>query len=148
VEFDKIIMIKQHYLKNDLAVSDRVRMTEASVPNGTKYFRTTKYSEDGSLREEESEITRGEYKKCTKESIGEIIKYRHIKTDRLGNTWEIDEFHNISMVIAEIELMADISTLSRVRSEVDRIEVPGFIQDELVMEVSNLKSFSNKSLAL
>ena len=79
------------------------------------------------------------------EDLKQIVKVRYTRYDELGNLWEIHLFENINMVLAEVEIMVqDFQDLNLI----NQVETPQFIQDVLIMEVSHLKEFSNKNLAI
>lgn len=146
IKYKKIILIHQYYLENEDAFSDRVRKTE----DGEKitYFRTQKYRKSERAQEEvEDEISEKEFKKLRKTAHSEIIKYRHIIEDN-NYTWEIDSFDNIDLVIGEIEIVTDDDHLESVIKEINGFPTPTFISKNLIMEVSDLKPFSNKRLAV
>jgi len=65
-----------------------------------------------------------------------IRKIRHIKEE--GNLkWEIDFFQTCELVIAEIEIPTEDYDL----------KIPEYIKDNLIMEITGMKEFSNYNLA-
>lgn len=138
IEFDEILSMNQHYLteKNSNKL-ERVRIIDNHNIDETKFIHTIKEPiSKMSVNESEKEITDLEYFELRKKSLREIGKVRYIKKfDNLK--WEIDEFRNINLVIAEIEIPNE---------EYDLI-LPDYIKNNLIIEITGLKEFNNSNLA-
>ena len=138
IYFDKAIMISQVYISDkDAEITERVRFSQEGEV--VKCFHTTKKKIDAMSSEEiEVEITLEEGKNKIEACANprEVDKVRFIK--QVGDLkWEVDEFRNMDLIIAEIELPS--------RDTV--VELPQEIQDVLIMEVTGMKEFSNSNLA-
>jgi CYTH domain-containing protein len=136
--FDKAIMISQVYVSDkNSSVTERVRFTQEG--EDVKCFHTKKTKIDAMSSEEiELEISLEEGQKMIEacEIPREIDKVRWVK--EYGDLkWEIDEFRNLDLIIAEIELPTRDTA----------VELPQEIQDVLIMEVTGMKEFSNSNLA-
>ena len=147
LEYEKIFLIHQYYLENDEGYSDRVRKTDDG--NKCKYTRTKKrFISSQKVNEEvETDISKKEFLKLKKKSHSIIVKYRHIFTDHENNRWEIDKFENVNLIIGEIESVTDDEHLEDVMLDMKSQLIPKFIADNLIMEVTDFKPFSNKRLS-
>jgi CYTH domain-containing protein len=138
IYFDKAILISQVYISDkDVELTERVRFSQDGEE--VKCFHTTKKKIDNMSSEEiEVEITLEEGKNKIESCANprEVDKVRFIK--QIGDLkWEVDEFRNMALIIAEIELT----------SRDTEITLPQEIQDVLIMEVTGMKEFSNSNLA-
>lgn len=135
---DKII-VHQYYLKTKNGW-ERARSYD-SLKNGKIYVHTIKTPVDKfSNIEEEKELTPSEFvsfiKKCEKNNSSFIRKMRYIY--EVGDLkWEVDKFIDLSLIIAEIEIP----------SEDWDLVIPDFIEKIKLLEVTELKQFSNRSLS-
>lgn len=85
----------------------------------------------------EGEMSKAEFKAMLESASLKITKHRHIKK-KDGLVWEIDDFTDgMTLVIAEVEL-------KRLNQ---KVVIPKFIKDNLIMEVTGIKRFTNRSLA-
>jgi CYTH domain-containing protein len=139
---------------NHFYSNDGIRYTRKKYSDGKiKYIKTTKIPTSLTYSNYEVEVilTFEEFLHTIQdliasgEKLREIEKVRYTKHDDLGNLWEIDIFKNINLVLAEVEIMVDNIEDSKL---VNKIEVPDFIKDVLIMEVSHLREFSNSNLAI
>jgi CYTH domain-containing protein len=141
--------ILQYYYFVD-GIWKRIRKIESNI-YGQQFLHTVKYYKDGIIYEEEYNASSSEYRSLVSDiNSGKyetrfISKTRHIyftgnDADFEGEIknlkWEIDNF-NFKLVVAEIEI-PDFSY---------KIEIPDFIKDKLIYEVTNIPEFSNKNLA-
>lgn len=138
IYFDNAIMISQVYISDkDASVAERVRFTQEGEV--VKCFHTKKTKIDIMSSEEiEVEITLEEGKTMIEacENPREVDKVRFVK--QYGDLkWEVDEFRNMDLIIAEIEIPTRDTA----------IELPQEIQDVLIMEVTGMKEFTNSNLA-
>lgn len=137
------IEIDQFYLRNSSGIWERVRKWKSK--SGTKYIHTIKKSVSKGVNiEDEKLVSESEYLKfkdnCynSKRESKSIKKIRHIYKDS-DLTWEVDEFDNgYRLIVAEVE----IPKMSF------KLNIPSFIRDVMLMEVTGLKKFSNRSLSL
>lgn len=143
IPYKEIIKIEQFYLKNENGIWERARFCDSSI-NGKYWIHTIKKNiSKCSNMEDEKSLTESEFNlfktKCY--SIGSESKY--IQKDRLvypdGDLyWEVDVFHSgHHLIVAEIEIP----------TEKFKINIPNFIKDKMLMEVTGYKQFSNKSLS-
>ena len=147
LKFDKIFYIEQYYLKDNDGYSDRVRKIEERDEK-TLYLRTLKKRKTNRASEDiETEISEKEFRKFKKNYKSGIIKIRHIINNG-GFKWEIDKFKNINLIMAEVEIITNSNNLDETINEINEVKLPNFIEDNLIMEVSDFKSFSNRSLSL
>lgn len=139
---EKSVEIDQYYLKNSKGIWERVRKWE--VGNDTKYIHTIKKSISKIENiEDELEVSEDFYllfiSKCESSKDSRFIKKtRHIFPH--GKLiWEVDEFHNgYKLVIGEIEIP----------KRDYRLQIPQFIKDLVLLEVSGMSQFSNRNLSL
>ena len=145
LKYDKISYIEQYYLEQGDGYSDRVRRSDYG--ESVKYTRTIKQRiSERTQSEEEIKISKKEFKELKTKSISVVQKYRHVIN--FGDyKWEIDKFENINLVIAEIEIVTDDHVDDYV-DEINHLDLPKFIKENLIMEVSDFKPFSNKRLAI
>jgi len=137
------IKITQYYYKNPEGVWERARQMDYRT-KGKKYVHTVKTRiSDMSSDEQEKEITKAEFlsfrRKCIKYpgSSKMIRKTRHVYAD--GDLkWEVDLFADkTTLVVAEIEIPSEDYELS----------IPEFISKKVLIEVTAMKQFGNRSLA-
>ena len=96
-----------------------------------------KWISPGVCDEKERFLTHAEFIQHTILSTKTIQKTRHFY--KSGSAiWEIDVYENLKLCVAELE----------VKSMEDSFEIPTCIQNELIMEVTQFKEFSNVSLAV
>lgn len=137
------IQIEQWYLKNTSEIWERVRKCYSNI-NGEYFIHTIKKSlEKGVNLEDEKLITSDEFEdfvnNCSKPNVDSkyISKERWIyPQDELK--WEVDIFHSGHyLIVAEIE----------VPKKNYKLIIPPFIKDKLIIEVTGIKEFSNRSLS-
>lgn len=139
---DKSIEIDQFYLKNSKGIWERVRKWE--VDEDIKYIHTIKKSISKLENiEDETEVSEDFYllfkSKCESSKDSRFIKKtRHIFSH--GELiWEIDEFHNgYKLIIGEIEIP----------KKDYKLQIPKYIKDLVLLEVSGMVQFSNRNLSL
>ena len=141
-EPSEVIKIEQFYLKNSSGIWERARSWNSNK-NGMKYIHTVKKSiSKGVNLEDEYLMTEDEFDKfktqCqyAKESKY-ISKERWIYPD--GNLyWEVDMFNSgHHLIVAEIEIP----------TKRFKVNIPDFIAEKLLLEVTEYKQFSNRSLS-
>jgi CYTH domain-containing protein len=138
------IKIEQLYIKKN-GVWERVRSWESIKTGKKKWIHTIKTSlSKGVNLEDEHKISEEEFDHFKNECLNSqlesrrIFKTRHIfEHDNL--IWEVDEFHNeYRLIVAEIEIP----------KKDFKIDIPKYISDLILLEVTGLKQFSNRSLSL
>jgi CYTH domain-containing protein len=115
----------------------RYRASVNNVTYETEYSKTKKTPNGhGSNLEIESPIEVSEYNEAMNGAKKSITKTRNIFLQN-GLKWEVDEFISVKLVIMEVEL-----------DSIDQpIEIPGFLQDLIIYEVTGIKEFNNSNLS-
>ena len=139
----EIIKIEQYYHKNDSGVWERARSWNSNV-NGMKYIHTVKKSvSKGVNLEDEYFMTKEEFNSfketCfnSKNDSKFLTKERWIYPDN-ELLWEVDLFKgDLNIIIAEVEIP----------TKRYKVNIPQFITDKLLLEVTEFKQFSNRSLS-
>lgn len=141
---DDVYKIEQFYLKNSEGIWERAR-TYHSDKTGDKYIHTIKKSvSKGVNMEDEYEMTQEQFEEFRAKCYEPNTESRHISKERWvyndgSLRWEVDLFKSgYHLIVAEIETPTKKYDL----------EIPKFIQDVLLLEVTGLKQFSNRSLSL
>jgi len=141
IEYDERLDITQYYIKRK--VWERFRRT-IDQDGIITYVKTIKKTlRVGASLENENEITESQYEKAVKlceSGIFEsrwISKIRHVKYTDDNLKWEIDEFKDISLVIAEIEIPTD---------DYD-VKYPNYIEDVFIKDVTGIKEFNNRRMS-
>ena len=140
---DEKITIDQWYWKNKNNIWERARTYHSDV-NGDTWIHTIKRSiGKGISMEDEKSLTLEEYQKFVNQCLEKNSESRYISKERWiykeGNLkWEVDKFKECNLVIAEIEIPKKNYPLN----------VPDFIASLILLEVTDLKQFSNRSLSL
>jgi CYTH domain-containing protein len=139
----EIVKIDQWYWKNSKGVWERARSWDSNI-NGVSWIHTIKKSVAKGINiEDEHNITKEEYEFFTKrcntpgEDAKFISKERWIYPD--GDLkWEVDMFNSgHHLIVAEIEIP----------KKSFKVNIPDFIKDKLLMEVTDFKQFSNRNLS-
>jgi CYTH domain-containing protein len=141
---DDVFKIEQFYLKNPEGIWERAR-TYHSDKTGDKYIHTIKKSvSKGVNMEDEHEMTQKEFEDFRDLCFKPGVESKHISKERWiykdGNLkWEVDVFKSgYHLIVAEIEIP---------HRKYD-LKIPKFIQEIMLLEVTGLKQFSNRSLSL
>jgi CYTH domain-containing protein len=138
----EIIKIEQFYLKNSEGIWGRARSWNSDT-NGLKYIHTVKKNiSKGVNLEDEYFMTEDEFIKfknaclVSKESKY-ISKERWIYPDGQLN-WEVDMFNSgHHLIVAEVEIP----------TKRFKVNIPDFISNKLLLEVTEFKQFSNRNLS-
>jgi CYTH domain-containing protein len=140
---DDIISIVQYYWKNEDNIWERSRTYHSDI-NGDSYIHTIKRTiSRGISSEDEKDITKDEFdnfvSRCLSDPNSRVItKERYIYKDKKLK-WEVDVFKNgYKLIIAEIEIP----------KKRFRLQIPGFIKEVMLMEVTHLKEFSSRALSV
>jgi CYTH domain-containing protein len=148
IKCTKELKIYQYYLNSEPLVAKRIRRSICG--DVVNYYYTEKiYDTTNSEHTEEIEkiISVTEFNKLKNKAISLIKKTRRLYNDGTKD-WEIDIFDDMSLIIAEIEFIANGLNVHNKSYELNNYKIPNFINEVLIMEVSNMKEFSNKELAL
>lgn len=130
-KWDEILNIIQYYIEDSV----RVREINNTKTGKSIYIKTIKtFVSPGINKEKEIRISRKKFW----ELIHATNKYTYIYKYRYKyKGWEIDEFKNKKLVVAEIEL-----------DSIDqKIKIPKWLKSVLIMEVTPFKEFSNYELS-
>jgi CYTH domain-containing protein len=137
------IKIQQFYFKNKEGIWERARVMDYGQGN-KKYVHTIKTRiSDIANDEQEKSLTEDEFEKFKKKCRKYKGSSRFLKKERwvyqVGDMkWEVDMFKgDINMVIAEIEIP----------SEDFQVEIPEHIQKKVLLDVSDMRQFGNRSLS-
>ena len=142
VVVEETILIEQFYLKNK-DIWERVRFCESNK-RGIFYLHTVKTFVSKSVNlEKEKTISEKEFlefkNNCFTKTDSRFIKKQRNIISYEDLKWEVDIFENgYKLIIAEIEIPKKNYPLV----------IPDYINDVLLMEVTGIKNFSNKSLSL
>ena len=146
IEPNDSIRIEQLYLKRGV-IWERLRSWESTKTGKKKWIHTIKTSMGKGVNlEDEHLVTEEEFKQFKRECLDPsseskmIFKTRHIYPNPNSKLyWEVDEFHNdYKLIVAEIEIP----------QKNFKIDIPKWISDLILLEVTGLKQFSNRSLSL
>lgn len=141
---DDVFAIDQYYLKNKSGVWERARTYHSDI-SGDTYIHTVKKSVSKGVNiEDEKELSKQEFEEFKQKCLSGnyesrfISKERHVyKEGELK--WEVDKFGSgYNLVIAEIEIP----------KKTFKITFPDYISQVLLLEVTGIKQFSNRSLSL
>lgn len=101
------------------------------------YYRTIKFGEGVARTEIEEETTAAIFDALWSLTRGHRLRKRRYSVDVDGQTWEIDEFRNRDLVLAEVEL----------DSEDEAVEIPKWLAAAVQREVTLEPAFQNINLA-
>lgn len=138
----EIIKIEQFYFKNSKGIWERARSWH-SDKNGMKYIHTVKKSVSKGVNLEDEYYMTSEQFQEFKNHCFSCDEYRHISKERWIYPdgplfWEVDVFNSgYNLIIAEIEIPIKSYKLT----------IPDFIKDKMLLEVTEMKQFSNRSLS-
>lgn len=135
-------IIHQIYVKGKGGKVTRYRMTEnvdspIESPQRIYHVCNKKMLSPGVFEEIESEITRAEFEKMLDLKHRYIIKTRYVYREN-GLKWEIDVYHDMKLVMLEVEL-EDIN---------QKITIPDIIEEQMIVEVTGQRVFSNYNLSI
>lgn len=133
---DRVLLISQFYVEEGNHFY-RIRQTKIEGTDVWTYDKTTKLKiKEGVFDELIEPLTTYQFSDLYSKASKGITKYRH-EIHCNGLKWEIDEFIGMNLVVAEIELPYENFEL----------ELPDFIKNELILEVTQFKEFSNYNLS-
>jgi CYTH domain-containing protein len=118
------------------------RVRKVSIRHGTgrveeRFYRTVKLGEGVARTEIEEETTAQIFEAMWPLTKGHRLRKRRFRVDVDGRTWELDEFKNRDLVLAEIEL----------ESEDEKVTFPEWLQPAIQREVTTEAAFQNINLA-
>lgn len=137
IQFDDAIMITQHYIsdRNSNKV-ERIRCSQRDQQNPTMRYTSKERISEMAVHEHERDLSSEEYRELKKKSNRSVTKVRWVKKE--GDLkWEIDEMISFTLIVAEIEIP----------SEDYDLEIPDYIKNNLIMEITGMNQFSNSNLA-
>ena len=139
----EIVKIDQYYFKNKDGVWERARSWNSNI-NGMSYIHTVKKSvSKGVNLEDEKFLTKKEFEDFKSNCLLSTTESRFISKERWiypddNLYWEVDMFNSVHhLIVAEIEIP----------TKNHKVNIPKFIEDKLLLEVTGLKQFSNKNLS-
>ena len=129
-----IVEIQQGWLPGAV-LQERVRLV--CGPDGERYYRTVKSGAGIERVELEEETSKELFDALWPLTEGRrVAKRRYLRRER-GLTWEVDQFRDRDLVLAEVE----------VRSPRRRVPIPRWLKPVLVREVTGEAEFVNVNLA-
>jgi CYTH domain-containing protein len=128
------IAIDQGYLPGGVV---RERLRRAVGPRGARFTRTVKLGTGVVRAEFEEELPEPEFERLWPLTAGARLRKRRYRVPDGALVWEIDEFLDRVLVLAEIELPTADS----------EVRVPEWLADAIVREVTDEPAFSNLRLA-
>jgi CHAD domain-containing protein/CYTH domain-containing protein len=135
----RYVDIAQGYVPGE-RLHERIRRVTTSTGNGhrdVRYYRTVKTGEGIARTELEEETTETVFETMWPLTRGHRLRKRRFAVDVDGRTWEIDEFRNRDLVLAEIEL----------GSEDEDVVFPSWLAPAVQREVTTEPEFQNINLA-
>lgn len=130
-----VLEIDQGYIPGEVLVERLRRQT--SRDGTTRYFRTMKLGSGVARTEIEEETDRRVFEHLWVLTAGARLRKRRYLVPDAGETWEVDEFLDRPLVLAELEL----------DHVAQRVEIPSWLTPVLVREVTEEKEYTNRSLA-
>jgi CHAD domain-containing protein/CYTH domain-containing protein len=128
------IEIEQGYLPGG---NVRERLRRAIGPRSTRCTRTVKVGTGRVRAEYEEEISGAEFARLWSLTESARLRKRRYRVSEGPLTWEIDEFLDRPLVLAEIELP----------TEDTEVVIPDWLEPELVREVTGELEYANSTLA-
>lgn len=77
-----------------------------------------------------------------------VFKLRYFINDEYGQSWQIDDFVNIKLIMAECEILVNPDEQEKGEKMMNKIILPDFIKNHLIGEVTGNEDFANYNLAL
>jgi adenylate cyclase len=132
---EAVLEIDQGYLPG-VKVLERVRRERAAT-GVVRYFRTMKIGSGLVRTELEDETDEQLFNHLWALTEGRRVKKRRHVVRHGEDRWEIDEFLDRELYLAELELA----------SADEQIEIPDWLKPVLVREVTDERAYTNRSLA-
>jgi CYTH domain-containing protein len=130
-----VLEIDQGYVPG-IKVLERVRR-ERSDTGAVRYFRTMKTGKGVVRTELEDETDERLFQHLWPLTVGKRVRKRRYVIANGNDTWEIDEFLDRPLVLAELELEKEDSPVT----------IPDWLRPVLVREVTSEVGYMNRSLA-
>jgi len=131
----EVLEIDQGYLPGETLV-ERLRR-QRDPRGGTRYFRTIKLGSGVERVEMEEETDARTFEHLWLLTEGRRLRKRRYVVPVDSAVWEIDEFLDRPLVLAEIEL----------ESASQDVQLPHWLSPVLVREVTDEREYTNRSLA-
>ncbi len=128
------LLIEQGWIPGT-RILERLRRTQGD--DGTRYFRTIKFGKGIQRQEVEEEIAAELFERMWPLTEGRRIRKRRHRVPASALTWEIDEFLDRDLVLAEIELPAIDAA----------VVLPPWLAPSIVREVTDDPTYVNSNLA-
>lgn len=128
------VLIDQGYVPGKV-VRERVRRLREG--GGERYVRTVKLGRGVTRQEFEEETTLEIFQALWSVTPGRRLQKRRYFVPADGLTWEIDEFTDRPLVLAELELPA----------EDHEVRIPEWLAPYVVREVTHERAYANSQLA-
>lgn len=136
------LQIEQGYLPDPEPGSDEVlegRIRRTRYPDGTvKCTHTIKRGEGLVRTEQERTIDEAEFEQHWAATEGRRLRKVRHKVPVGSHTWEVDQFLDVPLVMAEVEL----------ESADEQVDLPAWLADCVVEDVTELRAYRNFNLAL
>lgn len=130
-----VLDIDQGYLPGERLV-ERLRREE-SQEGAVRYYRTVKLGSGVERIELEDETDKKTFDHLWQLTEGRRLRKRRYVVPDGDDMWEIDEFLDRPLVLAELELdHAD-----------EKVKIPDWLEPVMVREVTDEKEYTNRSLA-
>jgi adenylate cyclase len=110
---------------------------QRSSNGGEQFFRTIKHGVGVQRLEMEEELDRASFDRLWPETAGRRVRKRRHVVANGDDHWEIDEFLDRSLVLAELEFDDPEST----------VVIPDWLSPVLVRDVTDEPAYTNRSLA-
>lgn len=135
----EVLNIIQYYFNVD-GKNLRFRTQSGRLHGDIKFFQTEKHPiSKGVFEEIEKELDKEEFMKIfeEKKNTGSYIKKTRYAIKYSFLKWEVDVYENVNLITLEVEL-----------DDIDQeIEIPEFLKDLIIKEVTGEKEFSNYNLS-
>lgn len=128
------VLIDQGYVPGE-QLRERVRRVRDGT--GERYFRTMKLGRGVVRQEFEEETTRAIFEALWSVTPGKRLQKRRYFVPAGELTWEVDEFTDRDLVLAELEIP----------SVSFEVAIPGWLAPYLVRDVTEEKGYGNHELA-
>jgi CYTH domain-containing protein len=139
---DESIEICQYYLKNNDNEWERVRSWKSNKKDIIYTHNIKKFISSGINEEYENVISKDEFLKFVSKCFLPNTESRYILKNRsiyIDNNlkWEVDNFKDCQLIIAELEIPY----------KEYKITIPNFIQEKLLIDITELNQFTNINLS-
>ncbi len=139
--------ITQYYIPDE---SSMLRVRKIIENDKTTYIQTIKNSIGSkfAVSEKEIELSEEVFNLFVKQATSKISKKRYTLYIE-NNKWEIDIFHELNLIMAELEKICHtIDEAIELEKTIKNIEIPDSIKEVFQEEVTGKEKWSNKYLSL